>query len=112
MTETIPFKEWQKLDLRIGKILSVEDHPNADKLYILEVDLGKLGKRKLVAGLKQHYKPKDLKNKLCVVFANLEPAVLRGVKSEGMILAAGSEDKSQVFLIKPDKEIELGSKIS
>jgi len=107
----INFSEWQKNDLRVGKILSVEDHPNADKLYVIEVDLGKLGKRKVVAGLKQYYKPRELKGKLCVVFANLEPAMLRGVKSEGMILAAVSEDKTSVKIVQPAKEIELGSRI-
>jgi len=107
----VKFSDWEKLDLRIGKILSVEDHPNADKLYILEVDLGK-EKRKIVAGLKQHYKPKELKGKMCIVVANLEPAVLRGIKSEGMILAAVSEDKTKVKLIQPDSDIEVGSKIS
>jgi len=109
--ETIKFDEWQKLDLRVGKILSVELHPNADKLYLLEVDLGPLGKRKLVAGLKQHYDSKKLIGKLCVVFTNLEHATIRGIKSEGMILAAVNEGKSKVFIIKPEKEIELGSKI-
>lgn len=108
--EQIKFDEWNKLDLRVGKILSVENHPNADKLYVIEVDLGK-EKRKLVAGLKQYYKPSELKGKLCVVFCNLEPAVLRGVKSEGMILAAVSDDKTKVKIIQPAKDIELGSKI-
>jgi methionyl-tRNA synthetase len=111
MEGIIKFDEWQKLDLRVGKILSVENHPNADKLYIIEVDIG-TEKRKLVAGLKQYYKPKELIGKLCIVFCNLEPAVLRGVKSEGMILAAVSEDKKEVKIIQPAKEIELGSKIS
>ena len=110
--DAIKFDDWKKLDLRVGKILSVEDHPNADKLYVLEVDLGSLGKKKLVAGLKQYYKPEDLKGKLCIVFCNIEPAVFRGVKSEGMVLAATSEDKSKVQLIAPGKDIELGSKIS
>ncbi len=108
----VKFSEWQKLDLRVGKIISVEEHPNADKLYVIEVDLGKLGRRKLVAGLKVHYKPKELKGKQCIVFANLEPAILRGVKSEGMILAACNEDKTKVKLIITDSDIELGSKIS
>jgi len=111
MEGIIKFSEWQKLNLRVGKILSVENHPNADKLYVIEVDLGKLGKRKLVAGLKNNYKPKELIGKICVVFCNLEPAVLRGVASEGMILAAVSEDKSQVKIIHPAKEIELGARI-
>lgn len=110
MEGIISFNEWQKIDLRVGKILSAEDHPNADKLYVLEVDLGK-EKRKLVAGLKLYYKPKELIGKLCVVFVNLEPAVLRGIKSEGMILAAVSEDKKSVKIIQPAKDIELGSKI-
>ena len=112
MADEVKFDEWQKLDLRVAKILSVEDHPNADKLYVIEVDLGKLGKRKLVAGLKAHYKPKELKGKLCIVFCNLEPATLRGVKSEGMILAAVSEDHKIVKILQPAKDIELGSKIS
>lgn len=112
MEGIVTFNDWQKLDLRVAKILSIEDHPNADKLYVIEVDLGKLGKRKVVAGLKAYYKPKDLKNKLCIFFSNLEPATLRGVKSEGMILAACSEDHKEVKIIQPAKEIELGSKVS
>ncbi len=93
--ENIKFAEWQKTDLRVGKILSVENHPNADKLYLIEVDLG-TEKRKLVAGLKAYYTSVQLKGKLCVVFCNLEPAVIRGVKSEGMILAAVSSDEKTV----------------
>ncbi len=106
----IAFKEWQKLDLRIAKILDVKDHPNAEKLYLLEIDLG--GEKKtLVAGLKEHYKPEELKGKLCVVFTNLEPATIRGIKSEGMIMAAVNKDKSKVILLAPEKDIDLGSKI-
>lgn len=110
--ETIPYSEWEKLDLRVGKILSVENHPNADKLYLIEVDLGKLGKKKLVAGLKKAYTPKQLTGKLCIVFTNLEPAEIRGIKSEGMILAAVDEGKDQVVLIKPKNEVDLGTKLS
>jgi methionyl-tRNA synthetase len=107
--ETIPYSEWEKIDLRVGKILSVEDHPNADKLYLVEVDLGKLGKKKLVAGLKKAYTPKQLIGKLCTVFTNLQPAEIRGIKSDGMILAAVDEnDKSQI--IAP-KKMEPGSKV-
>ena len=110
MEGIISFSEWQKIDLRVAKILSVEQHPNADKLYLLEIDLG-TEKRKLVAGLKQHYTPAELKGKLCVVFCNLEPATIRGIKSEGMILAAVSEDEKTVRIIQPAKDIELGAKI-
>lgn len=106
--EKITFAEWQKLDLRVAKIIDVNPHPNADKLYLLEVDLGR-EKRQLVAGLKQHYKPEQLKGKLCIVFTNLEPATIRGVKSEGMVLAAVSD--KDVVILQPEKEIESGSKI-
>ena len=110
-TAAIPYADWQKLDLRVGKILKVEDHPNADKLYLLEVDLGKdLGHRKIVAGLKKYYKPKDLKGKLCTVFVNLQPAEIRGIKSEGMVLAATDEANDKVQIIAP-KKLELGAKV-
>lgn len=75
------------LDLRVGKVASVEDHPDADKLYVLQIDLGS-EKRQLVAGLREHIAKKDILGKNVVVVANLEPAKLRGVKSEGMLLAA------------------------
>lgn len=107
---TIPYNEWAKLDLRVGKILNVKPHPNADKLVLLEIDLG-TEKRTLVAGIKQYYSEKELKGKQCLVFTNLEPKEVRGVKSEGMILAAVNKDKSKVILIAPEKEAELGSKV-
>ena len=108
MNDKIKFEDWQKLDLRVARILDIKPHPNADKLYLLDVDLGS-EKRQLVAGLKQNYEPEELKGKLCVVFTNLEPATIRGVKSEGMILAAVSEDN--VVILQPEKDIELGSKV-
>lgn len=108
MSDVIPFAEWRRLDLRVAKIIDVKEHSNADKLYLLKVDLGS-EKRTLVAGLKQHYKPKELKGKLCVVFTNLEPAAIRGIKSEGMILAAVSD--KDVAILQPEKEISLGSRI-
>jgi len=108
--EHIKFADWQKLDLRVGKIVEIKQHPNADKLYILKVDLG-TEKRELVAGLKQHYKPEELKGKLCIVFCNLEPAIIRGIKSEGMILAAVSADEKSVKIIQPASNIELGARV-
>jgi methionyl-tRNA synthetase len=108
MSDTIHFAEWQKFDLRVARIINVKEHPNADKLYLLDVDLGR-EKRQLVAGLKQHYKPEQLKGKLCVVFTNLEAALIRGIKSGGMILAAVSD--SDVVILQPEKDIKLGSKV-
>ena len=104
----ISFEEWGKIDLRVGEIVKVEDHPNADKLYVMEVDVG--GKVKnLVAGLKGHYEKDDLLGKKVVVFMNLKPAVLRGVKSEGMVLAAVEGEK--VVLLGPEEDIKSGSKV-
>ncbi|MEM2479057.1 MAG: hypothetical protein QXE64_00205 [Candidatus Pacearchaeota archaeon] len=110
MMETISFDEWKRLKLKIGKIIEVKEHPNADKLYVLKVDLGDK-KVELVAGLRQHYKPDELKGKLCIVFTNLQPATIRGIRSEGMILAAVNSDRSKIVLVGPEKEIELGSVI-
>ena len=113
--EIIPFAEWQKIDLRAAKILDVKQHPNADKLYLLDIDLGEeKGKRQLVAGLKDFYTPEELKGRTCLVFTNLEPKELRGVKSEGMILAVVKRKEGkveQVSLLQPDKDIELGSRV-
>ena len=110
--ETVNFSEWQKIDLRIAKILDVEEVEDADKLYKISINLGKeLGERTLVAGLKPHYKIDELKNKQCIVFTNLEPRKIRGIESKGMILAIVSEDEKKVRLLTPDKIIEEGSKI-
>jgi methionine--tRNA ligase beta chain len=112
MTETIKFSDWQKIDLRTAKILSVDSIEGADKLYKLSLDLGKeLGKRELVAGLKPYYKAEELVGKTCIIFANLEPKKLKGIESQGMLLAAVSGDESKVLLLQPEKDIEPGSKI-
>jgi len=104
----IPFNDWKKMDLRVGKILEVNDHPNADKLLVMKVDIGN-EVRTIVAGIKQYYTKKQLLNKKVVVFINLEQKELRGIKSEGMILAAVKDDK--VVLIEPEKDIEVGAVI-
>ncbi len=103
----IEFKDWKELDIRIGEIKEVKDHPNADKLLILKVDVGK--EIQLVAGIKNNYSKKELIGKKIVVFTNLEPAELRGVKSEGMLLAA-VKDKEVVLLV-PEKDIANGARI-
>lgn len=113
---TIPFSDWDKIDLRVGKILHVEDHPQADKLYVLKVDLGtELGERTIVAGLKKHYTKEELKGRSGIFIANLEPVKLRGINSEGMTLAAVSDDDTTVLILTPDHKslthLEPGSKI-
>lgn len=111
MTEKIPFQDFEKVDLRVGTILEVDNHPKADKLYVLKVDLGEPIARTIVAGLRTHYTHEDLKGKQAIFVSNLEPVVLRGVESNGMILAASNEGKTKVFFLRPEKPIEPGSKI-
>jgi len=108
--EKVSFNDWKKLDLRIGRIKSVKDHTNADKLFILIVDLGE-GEHdlQLVSGLKDHYNKEELIGKDIVVLKNLEPAVFRGVESQGMLLAGVFKDK--IVLLGPEKDIEIGAKI-
>ena len=107
----IPFTDFEKIDLRVGTILEVENHPKADKLYVLKVDLGEEQPRTIVAGLRTHYTHEDLKGKQAIFVANLEPINLRGIESNGMILAASNEEKTKVFFLKPEKQIKPGSKI-
>jgi len=104
----VNFDDFSKLELRVGKILEVDPHPDAEKLYLLKVDIGEKVIQ-MVAGIKPFYTPEQLENKLIVVLTNLEPKNIRGVSSEGMILAA--QDKDDVSLIVLDKEVALGSTI-
>ena len=111
MTEKIPLADFEKLDLRVGKILEVEEHPNASKLYVLKVDLGEPSPRTIVAGLRPYYEKESLLNKKAIFIANLSPVILRGIESNGMILAASSKDHKKVIFLTPEKDIEPGSKI-
>lgn len=95
------------LNLKVAKIISVEDHPEADKLYVLQIDLGK-EKRQLVAGLKQYYSKDELKGRKLVVVTNLKPANLRGQKSQGMLLAA---DKDGIVKVLEPKESAPGEQV-
>jgi len=105
----INYQDFDKLDLRVGKIASVSEIKGADKLYNMTVDFGE-EKRQVIAGIKPWYKQSDLKGKKAVFIVNLEPATIRGLKSEAMILAA--EQGKKVVFIGPEKDIKEGSKIS
>ena len=107
MTEKISIEEFQKLDIRVGKIIEVEEHPNASKLYVLKVDLGEI--RTIVAGLKPYYSKEELKGKKGIFIANIKPVVIRGIESNGMILAAGYGEN--VVFLSPEKDIDEGAKI-
>jgi methionyl-tRNA synthetase len=107
----ISIEDFKKVQLVVGRITSVADHPNASKLYVMQLDLG--GEtRQTVAGLKPYYQPEELTGKLVAVVANLEPVVLRGVESQAMILAAADAPQaSKVVFLTPEKDMAPGSLI-
>ena len=105
----ISMDDFQKVDLTVGRIESVENHPDADNLLILQTDVGEDEPRTLVAGLVGHYEKDELEGKQVVVVTNLEPARLRGVESQGMVLAA--QDGDDVVLLTLDEEISPGSEV-
>ena len=104
----ITLEEFGKIELRVATIKAVEPHPNADRLLVLKIDLG-TEERQLVAGIRAHYTPEELVGKQIVVVANLQPATLRGVESQGMLLAASDGDK--VIVLSPEKPTAAGAKV-
>jgi methionyl-tRNA synthetase len=112
MSDKVSIDDFGKLDVRVGEIKEVEDHPNADKLFVMKVDLGEEENRTIVAGLKGHYEKEELKGKNAIFVSNLQPVKLRGVESNGMILAASNLDKSEVKILTVNGDLEIGSKVS
>ncbi|TMA48757.1 MAG: methionine--tRNA ligase subunit beta, partial [Deltaproteobacteria bacterium] len=102
----ITIDQFRAIDLRVGTVRAAEPHPNADRLLLLRVDLG-TEERQLVAGIRAHYDPAALVGSQVVVVANLEPAKLRGVESQGMVLAASDGDR--VVLLRPDDPVTPGA---
>ena len=109
-TTFLDFDTFMSVELRTGTITSVEDHPNADKLYVVNIDDGSSEGRTVCAGLKPYYSAEDMTGKQVVFVANLEPRKLRGVMSEGMICAA-DDGEGAVKLITVDGEIGNGSRV-
>ena len=102
----ITIDQFRALELRVGTVRAAEPHPNADRLLLLRVDLG-AEERQLVAGIRAHYDPAALVGRQVVVVANLEPAQLRGVESQGMVLAVSDGDR--VVLLRPDDPVMPGA---
>src|SRR5687768_18034937 len=105
----ITIEDFRKVELRVGTVRSAEPHPNADRLMVLRVDLGE-EERQICAGIRSHYAPEDLVGKQIVVVANLETAKLRGLESQGMLLAAS--DDGRVIILTPEKSVQPGAKVS
>jgi methionyl-tRNA synthetase len=104
----IKYEDFAKIDLRVAKVLAARAHPNADKLLLLQIQVGDVEKQ-IVAGIRAHYQPEDLVGRNIVIVNNLEPAVLRGEESNGMLLAA--TDSSGVMLLRLDRDCESGAAI-
>ena len=104
----ISYDEFKKTELRVGKIVEAERVEQSEKLLKLKVDLGN-EMRQIVAGIGKHYNPESLVGTFIVVVANLEPRLLMGLESQGMLLAASSEEKTSLVLIRPDSDIMPGS---
>lgn len=121
--------DFMKFEFRVAKIVDAQDHPNADKLLVLKIDVGEIDEgaglnpveitgshvpspkyKQIVAGIKKSYSKEELIGKHIVVINNLEPAVLRGVESNGMLLAATGSDGMPI-LISPEKPVEPGAKV-
>ncbi len=105
----ITIEEFKKLDLRIGTVKSAEPHPQADRLLVLTIDLGS-EERQIVAGIRGHYTPEELLGRQIVVVANLQPATLRGIDSQGMLLAA--TDGDNIIILGPERKVDPGAKVS
>lgn len=110
LSQQIDYNEFSKVDLRVGKVLSVEIVPNSRKLLKLIVDLGS-EQRQILAGLQKWYKPDDLIGKFVVVVANLKPKIMGGLESQGMILAAPCGDNQKPVVLTSLEPVIPGSKV-
>lgn len=109
MSERISIKDFQKMDIRVGRVLKAERIPGTEKLIRLEVDIGEERPRQLVAGVADYYTPEELLGKNIVVLANLEAKKIRGVVSNGMLLAA--DVNGRPYILTVDEEVPPGSPV-
>jgi len=106
---SITFNQFKELEMVVARIKDLEDHPNADKLYVVTVEI-KDATKKVVAGIKPHYTKEELVGKEVILLNNMEVATIRGVESHGMILA--TKDGEKLTLLIPEKEVSVGSRVS
>lgn len=108
--DAITFEDFKKVEIRIGKILSVEKVENADKLLKLQVDFaGEIGERQIVSGIAEYYSIEDLEGKKLPFIVNLEPRKFKGVESQGMLMAIDTEEKA--VLLIPAEDVPQGTEI-
>ncbi|HEY8748151.1 MAG TPA: methionine--tRNA ligase subunit beta [Tepidisphaeraceae bacterium] len=108
---TIQYDDFAKIELRVATVVECKPHANADKLLVLQVDLG-TERRQICAGLRQHYQPEQLVGKQIIVVANLAARQMRGEVSNGMLLAATDPATGKVIIMSPSEPVSPGSKVS
>jgi len=108
----INYDDFAKLELRVATVLECRPHANADKLLVLQIDLGNGERRQICAGLRNQYEPEQLIGKQIVVVANLAPRQMRGEVSQGMLLAATDPETQKVIVVAPSEPVQAGSKVS
>lgn len=111
MKSEISYDDFDKLDLRVAEILDAEEITGADKLWKLHLDVGEFGERTICAGIKNYYSKKELIGRKIIIVANLAPRKMKGVISEGMLLAASTKEHEEVVLLSPEKDIGNGSRV-
>ncbi|HRZ39415.1 MAG TPA: methionine--tRNA ligase subunit beta [Candidatus Omnitrophota bacterium] len=104
----VTIQDFMNFEFIVAEIKEVKEHPDADKLYVLQVETGS-GMKQLVAGIRKSYGPEQLVGKRIIMINNLEPAVIRGQESQGMLLAASGERGP--VLLTPDGDVPLGAKV-
>lgn len=112
----INIDDFAKVELRVGTILEAEAIPGSEKLIKFQIDVGEEKPRQILSGIKKWYKPKDLIGKQIIVVANLEPRMMMGLESQGMICAVGEDPStslraSKPILLKPFKKVSNGTKV-
>lgn len=100
-----------RFNIVVGKIVSIEKHPNADSLYVEKIDVGEEEPRTIVSGLVKHFKPEELEGHKVCILANLKPSKLRGIKSDGMVLCASTEESGKVEIVTPPDDCPVGERI-
>ncbi|MBI4577480.1 MAG: hypothetical protein HY722_14565 [Planctomycetes bacterium] len=108
----VTIDEFSRFEIRTARVVDCRVHPDADRLLILDCDLGEGERRQIVAGIRRSYAPEALVGRTIVIVANLEPAVLRGVESQGMLLAASPPDRATVAVLTVDGDVPAGWKVT
>lgn len=108
----IEYGDFAKLQMKAGRVVSCEKAENAEKLYVIQVDVGEDAPRQIVSSLVDYYSAEELVGKEIVVLVNLKPAKMRGHRSEGMLLCAESDDGSTCVLLKPEASVAPGTPVT